>query len=102
MIGRTLVLDIQSRNRIREVLIQGGIGVALMALLFAVRAQSLAELGQSAVRVFTFYSVIDCFRASRRREPIWGASLTRWDQATAYGLCAVLIDIVMKWPGGAL
>ena len=91
------LLDVKSRLSLREFLIQGGLGLAIMAVLFAAGTQTLPELGHSAVRVFTFYSIIDCLRASHRGDPIWAGSLNRWDQAAAYSFCAILIDAVMRW-----
>ncbi len=96
--GRRGMLDIQSRNSVREFLIQLGLGLAIMLALFAASSQTLAELGQASVRVLTFYGVIDCLRASHRRDPVWGGSLNRWDQAAAYSFCAILIDAIMRWP----
>ena len=93
------MLDIQSRHSLREFLIQLGIGLAVMLVLFAVSGQTWQDLAHSVVRVFTFYGAIDCLRASHRRDPIWGPSLNRWDQAAAYSFCAVLADIATKWPG---
>ncbi len=93
----TVLLDIQSRHVVREFFIQAGIGWGLMAVLYVIRAQTLMELGHAAVRVFTFYSVIDCVRASLRKEPVCGPSLNRWDQAAAYFLfatfCSLLLDV---------
>ena len=94
----TLLPDVQSRYIVREFLIQTTIGLALMLALFVLRTQTLAELGQASVRVLTFYSIIDCVRASMRREPLWGTSLNRWDQAAAYTFCATLINMLLDWP----
>ena len=93
-----LLPDVQSRSIVREFLIQTTIGLAIMLALFVVRAQTLAELGHAAVRVFTFYSIIDCMRASFRREPVWGTSLNRWDQAAAYTFCATFLNLLLDWP----
>ena len=94
----SLLPDVQSRIIVREFLIQTAIGLALMLALFVFRAQTLPELGHAAVRVFTFYSIIDCMRASFSREPVWGVSLNRWDQAAAYTFCATLLDLLLDWP----
>ncbi|WP_158744058.1 hypothetical protein [Acidisphaera sp. L21] len=91
----TLLPDAQSRSIVREFLIQTAIGSALMLALFAFEAQTLPELGQAAVRVFSFYSIIDCVRASLRREPVWAASLNRWDQAAAYAFCAMVLNVLL-------
>jgi hypothetical protein len=91
----TLLPDTQSRAIVREFLMQTIIGSALMMVLFVFRAQTLPELGHAAVRVFTFYSIIDCARASVKREPVWGASLNRWDQAAAYIFCATFLNLLL-------
>jgi hypothetical protein len=98
MLRSTLISDAQSRFVIREFLIQAGTGVVFMLVLYLVRVQTIPELGHAAVRVFSFYSIIDCARASFRREPVWGASLNRWDQAAAYSLCATLCSLLLDWP----
>lgn len=92
------LLDVKSRLSLREFLVQAGLGVLVMAVLFAASKQTLGELGHSAVRVFTFYGIIDCVRASHRRDPVWQGSLNRWDQAAAHSFCAILIDAAMRWP----
>ena len=69
-----------------------------MAVLYVVKAQTIPQLGHAAVRVFSFYSIIDCARASFRREPVWGPSLNRWDQAAAYCLCATFCSLLLEWP----
>lgn len=92
-----LLRDGQSRGVLREFVIQAGIGLALMVVLYVVRAQTIPELGQAAVRVFSFYSIIDCARAMARREEVWGPSLSRWDQAAAYSLCATFCSLLLEW-----
>ncbi len=94
----TVFLDIQSRFVVREFLVQAGIGLGLMMILYIVKAQTVSELGHAAVRVFTFYSIIDCVRALMRREPVWGSSLNRWDQAAAYSLCGIFSNLLLDWP----
>jgi hypothetical protein len=94
----TLLLDGQSRSIVREFLVQTTVGSALMLVLFVFNAQTLPELGHAAVRVFTFYSIIDCLRAAYRREPVWGPCLNRWDQAAAYTFCATFLDLLLNWP----
>ena len=93
------MLDAESRHSLREFLIQFGIGLAIMVVLCAATSQTLTELAHAVVRVFTFYSVIDCLRASHRGDRLCGPSLNRWDQAAAYSFFAVLLDAVTKWPG---
>ena len=90
--------DIQSRLVIREFLVQAGIGVGIMLVLHIVRAQTIAELGYALVRVFSFYSVIDCLRALIRREAVCGPSLNRWDQAAGYSCCALFFNVLLEWP----
>lgn len=94
----TLLPDVQSRFVVREFLIQSGIGFGLMVVLYVVRAQTVPELGHVAVRVFSFYSIVDCARALVRREPIWAPSLNRWDQAAAYACCATFCSLLLDWP----
>ena len=94
----TLLPDTQSYVIVREFLIQTGIGLALMLALFVITAQTLSEVSQAAVRVFTFYSIIDCVRALLSREQLWGASLNRWDQAAAYTFFATVIKLTLEWP----
>ena len=91
------MLDVRSRLCLLEFLIQLGIGVVLMLVLFAAGSQTLNDLGHSSVRVLTFYGVIDCLRASHRQDPVWRGSLNRWDQAAAYSFFALLIDAILRW-----
>ena len=90
------MLDIRSRQSIREFLIQAGIGAAIMLALFAAGSQTWRELGNSAVRVFAFYAVMDCIRAAHGRETLARGSLNRWDQAAAYIGFALLLDVVLQ------
>ena len=75
--------DDQSRQNVREFLIQVGFGSAIMIGVFATGLQTAPEVGAAAVRVFTFYSLIDCCRAYRRRETVAACSFNHWDQAAA-------------------
>ena len=90
--------DDQSRQVARELLIQVGFGTAVMAAVFAAGVQTGPQIGAATVRVFTFYSLIDCIRAAMRRERIGGPSLNHWDQAAACNLFAVSVDMIMRWP----
>ena len=93
------MLDIQSRRSLREFVVQFGLGLGIMVVLFAATAQTLVELAHAVVRVFTFYGIIDCLRAAHRRDRLGAPSLNRWDQAAAYCFFAVLVDALAKWPG---
>ena len=90
--------DDQSRQIVREFLIQSGFGLAMMIVVFATGLQTGPEAGAATVRVFTFYSLIDLCRAYCGRERIGGPSFNHWDQAAACNLCALGIDLVLKWP----
>lgn len=90
--------DDQSRLVVRELLVQIGFGVAMMIAIFASGLQTGPEVAAATVRVFMFYSVIDCCRAYRRRERIGGPTFNHWDQAAACNLFAVGIDVALKWP----
>lgn len=90
----TLLPDVQSRSAVREFAVQTTVGITLMLAIFVVKMQTLPELGQVAVRIFTFYSIIDCARALLRREHMWGASLNCWDQAAAYFFFATFLNVL--------
>lgn len=90
--------DDKSRQVVRELFIQVGFGLAVMIAVFAVGLQTGPQVGAAAVRVFTFYGLIDCCRASCRRQRIGGPGFNHWDRAAACNLCAVGIDLVLKWP----
>ena len=94
----SLVPDVQSRRIIREFVLQTSLGALLMLAFSTLRAQTLPELGHAARQVFMFYSVIDYMRAVFNREPLGGPSLNRWDQAAAYTLCALFLDLMLNWP----
>jgi hypothetical protein len=89
--------DDQSRQVVRELLMQVGFGTAIMIATFAVGLQTGPQIGAAAVRVFTFYSVIDFCRACCRRERMGGPSFNHWDQAAACNLIAIGIDLILKW-----
>jgi hypothetical protein len=90
--------DDQSRQVVRELLIQVGFGLAIMIGVFATGLQTGPQVGAAAVRVFTFYSLIDLCRAYCRRERMGSPSFNHWDQAAACNLVAIGIDLIIKWP----
>ena len=87
-------LDLQSRRTVAEFSIQTGIGLALLIVVSLITSQTNLELGRATVRVFQFYSVIDCCRAAHRREAIGGPSLNLWDLALAYSGLAFLLHAI--------
>ena len=89
-----LLPDMQSRSTVRDFAVQTTVGMTLMLAIFVVKMQTLSELGQVAVRIFTFYSIVDCARALLRREQVWGGSLNCWDQAAAYFLLATFLNVL--------
>ena len=89
-----LLPDVQSRIAIRDFTVQTTVGVTLMLAIFVVKMQTLSELGQVAVRIFTFYSIVDSARALLRRDHVWGASLNCWDQAATYFLFATFLNVM--------
>lgn len=90
--------DDQSRIVVRDLVIQVGFGMAMMIGLLAIGLETGPEVGAATVRVFVFYSIINCCRAYYRRERFGGSSFNHWDQAAACNLVAVAIGLVLQWP----